>query len=117
MVLLDTLKASRRLQAAGFPEAQADELVATFSDDFGQNLATKDDIALVRGELEVLRGETGVLRGELEVVRGELEVVRGEIRDESRKLQIRMYLGLGALAGLTLAGISIATTVLLSVLG
>ena len=89
MVLLDTLKASRRLQAAGFPEEQADELVATFSEDFGQNLATKDDIGLVRGE----------------------------IRDESRKLQIRMYLGLGALAGLTLAGISIATTVLLSVLG
>ena len=89
MVLLDTLKASRRLQAAGFPEQQADELVATFSEDFGQNLATKDDIALVRGE----------------------------IRDESRKLQIRMYLGLGALAGLTLAGISIATGVLLSVLG
>ena len=89
MVLLDTLKASRRLQAAGFPEQQADELVGTFSEDFGQNLATKDDIALVRGE----------------------------IRDESRKLQIRMYLGLGALAGLTLAGISIATGVLLSVLG
>ena len=89
MVLLDTLKASRRLQAAGFPEQQADELVATFSEDFGQNLATKDDIALVRGE----------------------------IRDESRKLQIRMYLGLGTLAGLTLAGISIATGVLLSVLG
>ena len=96
MVLLDTLKASRRLQAAGFPEQQADELVATFSEDFGQNLATKDDISLVRGELEA---------------------VRGEIRDESRKLQIRMYLGLGALAGLTLAGISIATGVLLSVLG
>ena len=89
MVLLETLKASRRLQAAGFPEQQADELVATFSEDFGQNLATKDDIALVRGE----------------------------IRDESGKLQIRMYLGLGALAGLTLAGISIATGVLLSVLG
>lgn len=88
-MLRDTLKASRRLQAAGFPEQQADELVATFSEDFGQNLATKDDIALVRGE----------------------------IRDESRKLQIRMYLGLGALAGLTLAGISIATGVLLSVLG
>ena len=96
MVLLDTLKASRRLQAAGFPEQQADELVATFSEDFGQNLATKDDIVLVRGELEA---------------------VRGEIRDESRKLQIRMYLGLGTLAGLTLAGISIATGVLLSVLG
>ena len=88
-MLLDTLKASRRLQAAGFPEQQADELVATFSEDFGQNLATKDDITLVRGE----------------------------IRDESRKLQIRMYLGLGALAGLTLAGISTATGVLLSVLG
>ncbi len=110
MVLLDTLKASRRLQAAGFPEEQADELVATFAEDFGQNLATKDDIALVRKDIELVRGE-------IDVVRGEFDVVRGEIRDESRKLQIRMYLGFGVVAGVTLAGISISTTVLISVLG
>ncbi len=95
MVLLDTLKASRRLQAAGFPEEQADELVATFAEDFGQNLATKDDIALLRKDLDL---------------------VRGEIRDMGRRGAIRMYLGLAVLGGLGLAALSIATGVLISVL-
>ena len=95
MVLLDTLKASRRLQAAGFPEEQADELVATFAEDFGQNLATKDDIALLRKDLDLVRGEIG---------------------DMGRRGAIRMYLGLAVLGGLGLAALSIATGVLISVL-
>ena len=95
MVLLDTLKASRRLQAAGFPEEQADELVATFAEDFGQNLATKDDIALLRKDLDL---------------------VRGDIRDMGRRGSIRMYLGLAVLGGLGLAALSSATGVLISVL-
>ena len=95
MGLLDTLKASRRLQAAGFPEEQADELVATFAEDFGQNLATKDDIALLRKDLDL---------------------VRGEIRDMGRRGAIRMYLGLAVLGGLGLAALSIAAGVLISVL-
>ena len=95
MGLLDTLKASRRLQAAGFPEEQADELVATFAEDFGQNLATKDDIALLRKDLDLVRGEIG---------------------DMGRRGAIRMYLGLAVLGGLGLAALSIATGVLISVL-
>ena len=95
MVLLDTLKASRRLQAAGFPEEQADELVATFAEDFGQNLATKDDITLLRKDLDLVRGEIG---------------------DMGRRGAIRMYLGLAVLGGLGLAALSIATGVLISVL-
>ncbi len=51
MAMLDTLKATRQLQEAGFPEPQADALVATFADGFGENLATKHDIAMLRGEL------------------------------------------------------------------
>ena len=82
------------LQAAGFPEEQADELVATFAEDFGQNLATKDDIALLRKDLDL----------------------RGEIRDMGRRGSIRMYLGLAVLGGLGLAALSIATGVLISVL-
>ena len=95
MGLLDTLKASRRLQAAGFPEEQADELVATFAEDFGQNLATKDDITLLRKDLDLVRGEIG---------------------DMGRRGAIRMYLGLAVLGGLGLAALSIATGVLISVL-
>ncbi len=53
MVTFDTLKASRRLRDAGFEEEKADALVHAFAEDIGANLATKDDIALLRQEMAV----------------------------------------------------------------
>ena len=51
----DTLKAARRLQdEAGFNETQASVLVSTFAQGFGENLATKDDIATLRAEMRAL---------------------------------------------------------------
>ena len=55
MVAFDTLKASRRLRDAGFEEKQADALVNAFAEDIGANLATKDDIAQLKGEIALLR--------------------------------------------------------------
>ena len=55
MVAFDTLKASRRLRDAGFEEKQADALVNAFAEDIGANLATKDDIALLKGDIALLR--------------------------------------------------------------
>ena len=53
-VAFDTLKAAQRLNAAGFSEDQAASLAATFAEGITENLATKDDIALVHKEMEVL---------------------------------------------------------------
>ena len=55
MVAFDTLKASQRLRKAGFPEDQANALVSAFAEDIGANLATKDDIALLRKDFDILR--------------------------------------------------------------
>ena len=55
MVAFDTLKASRRLRDAGFEEKQANALVYAFAEDIGANLATKDDIALLKGDIALLR--------------------------------------------------------------
>ena len=52
VVAFDTLKASRRLQKAGFDEAKAEALVATFASDIGANLATKADLENVRAEIK-----------------------------------------------------------------
>ena len=41
----DTRQAVRKLQAAGFDEAQADAVVDTLSDAFSDTVATKADIA------------------------------------------------------------------------
>ncbi len=110
MAMLDTLKATRQLQEAGFPEPQADALVATFADGFGENLATKHDIALlkqdiaaVRTEIEAVRTELRAeialqgteLRAEIEVVRAEIGAVRGELRELEQRLVIRMYVIMG----------------------
>ena len=51
MVTFDTLKASRRLRDAGFEEEKAEALVNAFAEDIGANLATKDDVALLRKDL------------------------------------------------------------------
>ncbi len=121
MAMLDTLKATRQLQEAGFPESQADALVATFADGFGELLATKHDIALVRTEIETqgteLRAEIALqgtelrseieavraeialqgteLRSEIEAVRAEIGAVRGELREMEQRLVIRMYVIMG----------------------
>ena len=57
-VAFDTLNAATRLQnEAGFNEKQARVLVATFAEGIGENLATKEDMAMLRGQMEVLRGQ------------------------------------------------------------
>lgn len=50
-MIIDTLKASNRLKAAGFNETQAGELVETFAEGMLDNLATRADIAELRTEL------------------------------------------------------------------
>ena len=49
--MIDTLRASRRLQEAGFEEAQADALVGVLADDLADSVATKSDIALLEERL------------------------------------------------------------------
>ena len=64
----DTLKAATRLQEeAGFDETKARVLVSTFAEGMVENLATKDDIAGIRGELATLatKEELATLRGEV----------------------------------------------------
>ncbi len=48
----DTLKAANRLKAAGFEEKQASELVSTFSEGVGENIATKDDIERLENKID-----------------------------------------------------------------
>ncbi|WP_419739497.1 hypothetical protein [Ruegeria sp.] len=51
-VAFDTLKAAQRLSAAGFSEDQAATLAATFAEGITENLATKDDIALLQKDIQ-----------------------------------------------------------------
>ena len=55
-MLFDTLEASRQLQEAGFEKSQADALVTTFSRNMVENVATKDDLAVLEQRLTIRFG-------------------------------------------------------------
>jgi HAMP domain-containing protein len=78
---LDTHETVKSLMAAGFTDLQAEAVTGalkrTVDIDFA-NLATKVDLAMLRGEFEVLRGEFGALPSEFEGLRGDFEGLRGE---------------------------------------
>lgn len=49
--VFDTRQAVRKLQAAGFAEAQADAVVDTLAGAFSDTVATKTDIAELKAEM------------------------------------------------------------------
>lgn len=59
---LDTHKAVKTLQDAGFKEAQAEAMVATFGNAMSENLATKADLLALEQRLTV-RLYTTILTG------------------------------------------------------
>lgn len=88
---LDTLKATRALQAAGFDAAQAEALVTVFGGPVPGNIATKQDFRDLRAvfrdfrnelkeDIEGLRAE---LKADIEGLRNELKVDIAQLRDES----------------------------------
>ena len=101
MVAFDTLKASRRLRDAGFEEKQADALVNAFAEDIGANLATKDDIALLRRDMA-----------------SGFEAQRKDVATEvallEQRLRIRFLLTVGGATTVLLAVIAIATGIIVS---
>ena len=90
-VTFDTLKAATRLrEEGGFSEKQATELVATFADGFVENVATKDDVAHLRGDVEKLEVS---LRGDMEKLetslRGDMEKLEVSLREDMGKMALR----------------------------
>ena len=93
-VTIDTLKAATRLrEEGGFDERQATALVATFADGFVENLATKDDVEHLRGDVEKLevslRGDIDHLRGDVEHLRGDVEKLETSLRGDMEKMALR----------------------------
>ena len=107
-VTFDTLRAATRLrEKAGFSEKQATELVATFADGFVENLATKDDMEHLRGDVEKLEMS---LRGDMEkmALRTDLEKTEAKMVGEMSKLAHRLTVRLGGAIG---AGVGILVAV------
>ena len=122
-VALDTLKAFRRLTAAGFDESQADALVGIFAEDVGAGLATKDDLtnemAMLRTEIHTemamlrteMHTEIAALRAEMHT---EIATLRADMKDLERRLTIRMGAMVGGGVTILLAALSIITAIILT---
>lgn len=88
----DTLKAATQLQEAGFEEDKARALVSTFfAQGMFENLATKQDLAALatKEELASLRGELGLLRAEVATLatREELTGLRSHMDQTATSLR------------------------------
>ena len=131
MVTFDTLKASHRLREAGFEEQKANALVNAFAEDIGANLATKDDIALLKGDIDTLRkdmvsgdeairkdmaNEFASVRQDMasgfESVRKDMAMLEERMNARIDRQTTRMTLLAAGLAGLILTAIGIAAGIL-----
>ena len=78
---LDTLKATRTLEAAGFGTAQAEAMVTVFGSPIAGNAATKDDVRDLRLEVKDTRSE---LKAEIADCRSDLKADFAQLRDETK---------------------------------
>ena len=108
-VAFDTLKAATRLQnEAGFNEKQARVLVATLAEGIGENLATKEDVAMLRGDMAVLRSDMAtkedlaVLRSDM-ATKEDLAVLRSEMCELEQRMTIRLGAMIAAAVGIIVA--------------
>ena len=84
---LDTLKASRELQAAGFAEAQADAIIAIVA---GGEPLTRIDLERVDENL-----------------RAEMRLLRSELRGEMQALRMQGVVAIGTATGLIIAAVGL----------
>lgn len=106
-VMFDTHKAIKELQEVGFDEPQAEVVVATIGEVFGGNLATKEDIADVKREIDDARREIADVNRRVDDVRSEMAT-----KSDLQALEIRLLVRLGGfMAGV--AGITVALIKLL----
>lgn len=85
-ITFDTLKLARKLEAAGFPHAQAADTTGALADSLGEvsDLATKADLTELKAEL---KDEMAELRAELKAEMAELRAeiqIRGELNTHLR---------------------------------
>lgn len=78
---VDTLKAARALEKAGFEPAQAEAMVAAFGGSVAGGAATREDLRDLRS---ASRDDNRALREEIAEVRTELKAEIAELREETR---------------------------------
>jgi hypothetical protein len=72
-VLFDTLKLAERLEASGLPPRQARDMAAAFAETMTGDVATRQDLELLRRDIDQTRQDLAHLREYVDLRLGELE--------------------------------------------
>ena len=96
-VAFDTLKLSRRLEAAGFPAKQAQDTAEALAEALTANLATQGDVQSLRGEIREVETK---LRAEVRKVELRLRADMAALRAEL----IKWAVGIGVAGVLAIGG-------------
>jgi hypothetical protein len=75
----DRLTLANAIEDAGIERGKAERVASVIIDVIHDSVATKADIASVRGELAAMKGE---LKGDIASVRGELAAMKGELKGD-----------------------------------
>src|SRR5471032_1924038 len=75
----DRLTLANAIEDAGIERGKAERVASVIIDVIHDSVATKADIASVRGELAAMKGE---LKGDIASVRGELGAMKGELKGD-----------------------------------
>lgn len=75
--VFDTLKASRKLKAAGIDQAHAEAIVQSMAEAFEDTVATKADIVSVRADLKT----------EIAAVRSDIEKLEASVKGDIKLLK------------------------------
>ena len=70
--VFDTLKASRKLKAAGIDEAHAEAIVTTVAGAFEDTVATKSDVVAIRANMDKLEAS---IKGDIKLLKWMIGVV------------------------------------------
>ncbi len=90
----DTLTYAKKLQEAGFTSQQAEAQAEALRAVVDQNLATKQDIADLRRDIEELRAAT---KHDIELVRRDMKEMETRLEVRLAEMETRITLRLGAL--------------------
>jgi hypothetical protein len=96
-VAFDTLKLAQRLEAAGFPAKQAQDMASAIADTIVDTVVTQEYFDLRLGEI---RGEIGTVRGEI----GELRAATARDIAEAKADMLKWMFGAVGLQTLAILG-------------
>jgi DNA-binding transcriptional MerR regulator len=92
-VTVDTLKFSKRLQAAGMPASQAEAFAEAFGEAAGEGLASKQDISELRlemaGQIADLREQIAGLRQQIAGLQQQITGLREQMATKADLAELR----------------------------